>query len=123
MEQVRGSQRTIEAAGRDFACAIHLKEHHALAITELAYDRDEPNGNGWLQPLIGKLIDEAAARGNGEYRTHIELMDRIAGTYGFNNHALRRLNEQVKDMLDPAGIIAPGKSGIWPRRFRKEETQ
>jgi 4-cresol dehydrogenase (hydroxylating) len=43
-------------------------------------------------------------------------MDLVADGYDFNNHALRRLNERVKDALDPAGILAPGKSGIWPGR-------
>jgi 4-cresol dehydrogenase (hydroxylating) len=29
-----------------------------------------------------------------------------------------KFHERVKDALDPRGVIAPGKSGIWPERFR-----
>jgi 4-cresol dehydrogenase (hydroxylating) len=45
-------------------------------------------------------------------------MDDVALTFDFNNHALLRLNETVKDALDPNGILAPGKQGIWPKAFR-----
>jgi B3/4 domain len=37
----------------------------------------------------------------------------------FNDHAQRRFNESIKDTLDPNGIIAPGKSGIWGTRMRQ----
>ena len=47
-------------------------------------------------------------------------MDTVADTYDFNNHALRRLNQKVKDALDPSGIIAPGKSGVWTTAQMKE---
>jgi hypothetical protein len=36
------------------------------------------------------MIDDAAALGYGEYRTHIALMDQVAGTYAFNDGALMK---------------------------------
>jgi hypothetical protein len=40
-------------------------------------------------------------------------MDHVAGTYDWNGGALLKLNQKVKDALDPNGVLAPGKSGIW----------
>ena len=42
-------------------------------------------------------------------------MDRIAETYFFNNRALMKRNERVKDALYPKGVLAPGKNGGWPK--------
>lgn len=64
------------------------------------------------------MVDDAAKEGYGEYRTHLLLADQVAGTYSWNNHAQMRFNEQLKDSLDPNGILAPGRSGIWPKRYR-----
>lgn len=64
------------------------------------------------------MIDDAAKMGYGEYRTHLAFMDQIAGTYNWNDGALMKFNERIKDCLDPNGIMAPGKSGIWPARYR-----
>ena len=51
-------------------------------------------------------------------------MDQIAGTYNWSadgsGSAIMKLNETLKDALDPNGILAPGKSGIWPARYRKK---
>ena len=64
------------------------------------------------------MIDDAAKLGYGEYRTHLALADQVAGTYNWNGNALMKFNESMKDMLDPNGILAPGRCGIWPKRYR-----
>jgi hypothetical protein len=45
-------------------------------------------------------------------------MDQVAGTYNWNDGALMKFNEKLKDALDPKGILAPGRCGIWPERYR-----
>lgn len=42
-----------------------------------------------------------------------------AGVYNYNNDALLRFDEQIKDGIDPNGIVSPGRGGVWPKRFRK----
>lgn len=65
-----------------------------------------------------KLIQICAEHGWGEYRTPPAFQDAVAGTYSFNNHALRRFHETLKDAIDPNGIISPGRYGIWPKNLR-----
>jgi 4-cresol dehydrogenase (hydroxylating) len=64
------------------------------------------------------LVVEAAKLGYGEYRAHLSFMDLAAEQYSWGDHAYRRFCETLKDALDPAGILAPGKQGIWPRSMR-----
>jgi (+)-pinoresinol hydroxylase len=69
--------------------------------------------------IFKRLVKESAAHGWGEYRTHTAFMGEVANAYSFNNHSLLRLNETIKDALDPNGILAAGKNGIWPKEMRK----
>jgi hypothetical protein len=48
------------------------------------------------------------------------LTDQIMGTYNWNDGALLKFNELLKDAIDPNGILMPGKSGIWPQQYREE---
>ncbi len=64
------------------------------------------------------LVKIAAEHGWGEYRTAPAYQDAIMDTYSFNDHALRRFLETLKDAVDPNGIVSAGRYGIWPRRLR-----
>jgi (+)-pinoresinol hydroxylase len=66
-----------------------------------------------------KLIEVAAQHGWGEYRTAPAYQDAVLNVYSFNDHALRRFHESVKDAIDPNGILSPGRYGIWPKHLRK----
>ncbi|KAI1504837.1 glycolate oxidase [Biscogniauxia marginata] len=87
-------------------------------ITNIVYDRGDAGAKRRAIQLMREMIAECAALGFGEYRTHLLFADQVAGTYNWNNGALMRFNETIKDALDPNGILAPGRNGIWPRRFR-----
>lgn len=76
------------------------------------------DSNRETRRIFERLVEVSAENGWGEYRTHIGFMDSVAEIYSYNNHALRRFHETLKDAVDPNGILSPGKSGIWPRHLR-----
>ena len=61
-----------------------------------------------------QMIKIAGDHGWGEYRTHAMMQDPVMSMYSEGDHALLGLHEKIKDALDPNGILAAGKSGIWP---------
>lgn len=68
--------------------------------------------------LLLQMVKEFAARGWGEYRAPAVFHDQIVKTYSFNNNALLRFHETIKDAVDPNGILSPGRYGIWPKHMR-----
>ncbi|KAK1768193.1 putative vanilly-alcohol oxidase [Phialemonium atrogriseum] len=87
-------------------------------IANIVYDRADAAEKRRAVRLMREMIAECAARGFGEYRTHLLFADQVAATYSWGDRALMRLNETIKDALDPNGVLAPGRNGIWPRRYR-----
>ncbi|KAK9774023.1 putative Vanillyl-alcohol oxidase [Seiridium cardinale] len=98
------------------ACCIGLREMYI--IVNMVYDRGDPVSKANAYRCMRGMIKEAAAAGFGEYRTHLLLSDQVASTYSWNNNALMGFHNTIKDSLDPNGILAPGRNGIWPKKYR-----
>lgn len=82
--------------------------------------RNDNSPEGKLRQLkeLREVLKMNAQAGYGDYRAPPLLQDDVADQYSFNNHALRRFNETLKDAIDPNGILSPGRGGIWPKAHR-----
>jgi 4-cresol dehydrogenase (hydroxylating) len=112
----------IEGAGLDYMAAFLPVSARSFAhITLVIFDtKDEAQARA-AYDVSKKLVVEAAKKGFGEYRAHLDFMDLAAEQYSWNDHAYMRFCERIKDALDPDGILAPGKQAIWPRSMRTEQ--
>ena len=119
-EQFNRTYARYKEFGMDYQASFAFGERHLINVNAVLLNLDDPAFMAKVDPFLRTLIADAKAHGYCEYRTHLDYMDTVAGTYDFNGHALARLNERVKNALDPAGILAPGKSGIWPTAYSKE---
>ncbi|HEY4210753.1 MAG TPA: FAD-binding oxidoreductase [Steroidobacteraceae bacterium] len=122
MDQFRRTYALYQKYGLDYHASFAMGERSLTNVNQLLFDRDNADMMSRVDAFFRELVADAKAKGYGEYRTHIEYMDLVASTYDFDGGALRRLNERVKDALDPNGILAPGKSGIWPANRRGSRT-
>jgi len=118
VEQLRLTRQRFREAGIDYSGTFYISGRHVINVNLIIYDRDNAGMTQRVRGLFRALVRDSAAAGYAEYRTHLSYMDEVAATFDFNAHALRRLNETVKDALDPNGILAPGRNGIWPARYR-----
>ena len=118
--QMHRSREIIAAHDVDFYASFTIAGRFANNVNMLMFDRDQPEQIATMKKLFNALIDETAKAGYGEYRTHLGWMDRVADTFDFNNHAMRRFNETMKNAIDPGGILAPGKQGVWPAAYRDQ---
>jgi 4-cresol dehydrogenase (hydroxylating) len=118
LRQAQMVRQRADEYNKDYAAQfiVGLREMHHICL--FPYDTADPQARQETLDMTKVLVREAAAEGYGEYRTHNALMDDVMGTYNWGDGALLKFHEAVKDALDPNGILAPGKSGIWPARFR-----
>jgi len=90
-----------------------------IMITSLPVSRLNPEINRRSRAAFEAIAKVAAQHGWGEYRSPPFGVDFVMDAYSFNDHALRRFCETLKDAVDPNGIIAAGRGGIWPRHIRE----
>ena len=120
MDQFRRTYDLYQQFGMDYHASFAMGERHLTNVNQVLFNKDDAGMMERVDKFFRALVADATMQRYGEYRTHIEYMDLVASTYDFNKGALRRLNETLKDALDPNGVIAPGKSGIWPKAYRGE---
>lgn len=114
------ARRIIEQGGQDYMGTLYNFGRSMTLICAIGFNRSKPEETANVQRIFPQLIRELGAAGYGEYRTHIRYMDAVADLYRWNDDALGRFNARIKDALDPAGILSPGKQGIWPKKYRQE---
>ena len=117
LDQFKRTKALYDEYGLDYHGSFALAERHITNVNQVLFDKDNPDMMIRVDGFFRALVADAHTQGYGEYRTHLDYMDLVASTFDFNDHALLRLNEKVKNALDPNGVIAPGKSGIWPARY------
>src|SRR5690606_34015321 len=115
LEQFQRTYARYKEFGMDYQGSFAFGERHLTNVNAMIFNKDDPAMMAKVDPFFRQLVVDAKAQGDGEYRRHLDYMDLVAQTYDWNGGSLWRLNETVKDALDPNGILAPGKNGIWPK--------
>ncbi|KAL4962454.1 FAD-binding oxidoreductase [Aspergillus stella-maris] len=118
LDWMRTVKPIFEASGNDLMVDFFMHERHVIVTNMWSFDQFDEGQREAVHGLFMALHEIARERGYGMYRGHVQHMDRIAALNDFNDHAYRRLVESIKDTVDPNGILAPGKQGIWPERYR-----
>ncbi|KAM6508080.1 hypothetical protein FSOLCH5_013279 [Fusarium solani] len=118
LEWIRACRPHYEAAGVEPMVDFFMHERHVIMVNMFTFNQEDPDHRNKIHKLYHNFHAESKKRGYGMYRAHVNHMDLIAGLSDFNNHAYNRFIEKLKDAVDPNGILSPGKSGIWPERYR-----
>ncbi|WP_442807874.1 FAD-binding protein [Trinickia soli] len=118
MRQYSVAKARLAEYGFDYYGGFTAGTRHLHHIVATIFNRDDAKETEAAADLQRVLMSDARSEGYGVYRTHLATMDFAASQYDFNDGALLKMSETIKDALDPDGILAPGKSGIWPRAWR-----
>ena len=121
IESQRVFQRVLQEFEGDVALLVFPQSYHprTLVILCMFYVLADVESNQAVRRTFTRLVEVAAEHGWGEYRTHTAFMDDCARVYSFNDNALLRLHETLKDAIDPNGVLSAGRYGIWPRHLRE----
>lgn len=117
----RMMDRVLAGTDLDYDPAMIISGRHMINVSQIYFHPDDEATTRRAYDVYPRLIAAAAELGYGLYRTHVEFMDAALERYTFNGHAQRRFAERLKDALDPRGVLAPGKQGVWPAALRHHD--
>lgn len=111
LESMRLCSQVYDEFGFDYAGGLVMGYggRHFDHITELMFDRTNPEETRRAYECFDKLLRVNAAHGHAPYRVNTAFMKHVADLYG---PAQQAVNRKLKRTFDPNGILAPGKSGI-----------
>jgi FAD/FMN-containing dehydrogenase len=104
--------------GWPYLGGLLLSPRSAIHVTTTFFDPEDEEVTREVYAAYDEMVAELAKVAKVPYRTNIHHMDLVADQLDFNDHIQRRVNERLKDALDPDGILSPGKQGIWPAGMR-----
>ncbi len=113
----RAARDLCHARGFDYCAEFQLETRALRHEVRLLFERDVSAQQHAAHDLGAALSAQWLAAGHSTPRAHLAFMDDSAAAYSRNTHALLRAGEALKDVLDQDGVLAPGKSGLWPGRY------
>jgi len=111
LRYIKLARPIFEEYGFDITCGglMGYSGRHFDFITELLFDRTNPEEMKRAYDCFKKLVEVNGAAGFAPYRVNTAFQKQVADLYG---PAQQAINRRLKRALDPNNILAPGKSGI-----------
>jgi 4-cresol dehydrogenase (hydroxylating) len=107
--QIDLAKQILGKYGFDYTAAFAVGPRVMHHIIALLYDRSDDAEQGRAGACYPELVTSFGEKGWVSYRTGVQAMDLVAQQFGEVN---RTVNARLKKVMDPNGILAPGKSGI-----------
>ena len=109
-EQMRLAKSILAKHDIDYTAAWGIAGRSLWQIIAMLWDKSDADQDKRADACFRELLVEFGKRGLAPYRVGTHAMDLTAQQYGSVN---LEFNKKLKRALDPNGIIAPGKSGIY----------